>query len=305
MAEPFEEIAGSPAALRALGPRGVLRVTGGDRVRFLNGMVTSEVATWAPGEFCDALQLDRKGHILAQLSLLVLAEEVLLETSGTVEPVLAETLEKHIIADDVELARLQGWEQLGIEGPGAVAAIAGHAPAALAPGRFEIDKSGRIWLAGGSLGLEGARVLGEALALADLRVALALPSLSGEACDVLRIQAFRPAEGIDFTDRSFPQEARLEGAVSFTKGCFVGQEIVARIESRGAVNRLLVTLAPERPVAPGAEIVADGKGVGRVTSAASSAATGPVALGYVRKGLARRGVRVEIEGVAAVVTGPE
>lgn len=305
MAEHFEAIAGSPAALRELGPRGVIRVTGGDRIRFLNGMVSNDLATLAPGELCDALQLDRKGHVLAQLSLLVLADEVLLDTVGTVGAVLAETLDKHIIADDVELERLPGWEELGIEGPAAEAAFAGHAPAALAPGRFEVDEAGRIWLGGGSLGVEGARVLAEAAALAELRVALELPALSPEAREVLRIQGCRPAEGIDFTDRSFPQEARLLGAVSFTKGCFVGQEIVARIESRGAVNRLLVVLAPEQPVAPGAEIVADGKKVGRVTSAASSAATGPVALGYVHKGLAERGTRVEIEGVAATVTGPE
>ncbi len=305
MAETFEEVVGSSVALRELGPRGVIRVTGGDRVRFLNGMVSNDVAILAPGDLCDSLQLDRKGHILAELSLLVLPDEVLLDMLGTVEPLLAETLEKHIIADDVELVRLQGWEQLGIEGPGALAAIAGHAPAALALGHFEVDESGRIWLAGGSLGPEGARILGDPAALADLRVALELPSLSSEACEVLRIQGCRPAHGIDFTDRSFPQEARLDRAVSFTKGCYVGQEIVARIDSRGAVNRLLVTLAPEQPVAPGAKIMADGKNVGRVTSAASSAATGPLALGYVHKNQAQPGTSLEIEGIPTTVTGPE
>ncbi len=305
MALLFEELAGSAAALRPLGARGVIRVTGGDRIRFLNGMVSNDVATLAPGELSETLQLDRKGHILAQLSLLVLADEVLLDSSSTVEPVLAEMLEKHIIADDVELSRLTGLEQLGIEGPGAAAMIAAHAPAPLALGRFEVDESGRIWIAGGSLGADGARVLGEAAALADLCAALELPSLTEEAREVLRIQSFRPAEGVDFTDRSFPQEARLESAVSFTKGCYVGQEIVARIESRGAVNRLLVLLAPEGVVASGMEIVADGKSVGQVTSAASSEATGAVALGYVRKEFARTGVGVEIQGVAATVTGPD
>lgn len=261
-------------------------------------MLSCDVATAAPGAARAGLQLDRKGHILAELWLLVLDDAALLDTAPGTESALLEILDKHVIADDVTLERVSGWDQVGIEGPGAAGAIAPRSPA---PGEFERDEEGRIWVAGGSLGPDGARVLGERAAIAELREVLGLPTLSGEDCEVLRIEAFQPAYRLDFSERSFPQEARLEGRVSFTKGCYIGQEIVARIESRGAVNRLLVKLRPEAPVAPGAEIRSQGNSVGQVTSAADSAATGPVALGYVKRSLAEPGTRLDVEGIAARV----
>ncbi|MEE9280026.1 MAG: glycine cleavage T C-terminal barrel domain-containing protein [Myxococcota bacterium] len=298
MAEVFEQVTGFPAAIRELGARGLIRVTGGDRIHFLNGMLTSEVESLEAGAVRAALQLDRKGHIRAELWLVVLDEAVLLDAAPGAEAALFETLDKHVIAEDVELERLSGWDQLGIEGPGASALETARSPA---PGRCEVDARGRLWLAGGSVAGQGVRVLGERAAIAELRVRLDLPSLSEEAALVLRIDAFRPAQGVDFGERNFPQEAGLEDSVSFTKGCFIGQEIVARIESRGAVNRLLVKLRPETTVARGAEIRADGKSVGQVTSAAASAATGPIALGYVHAALAEPGTAVEIAGVPASV----
>ncbi len=300
MSEVFAEVAGFRAAIRELGERGLIRVTGGDRVRFLNGMVTADVSSLGTGSACHSLQLDRKGHILAELWVLVLDDAMLLDSAPETESALLEALEKHLIADDVELRGVSGWDQIGIEGPDAAAAIEAEIARVPEPGCFERDASGRIWIAGGSLG-EGARVLGERAAIEELRHALQLPGLSGEACEVLRIDAFRPAHVIDFGQRNFPQEARLEASVSFTKGCYIGQEIVARIESRGAVNRFLVKLRPELPVAAGAEVRSDGVAVGRITSSASSGATGPIALGYLRKSHVQPGCRVEIDGVAATV----
>lgn len=305
MSEFFEEVAGSRAAIRELCERSLVRVTGGDRTRFLDGMLTNDVASLEPGAACEALQLDRKGHILAELWVIVLEDAVLLDSASGSQSALYEILDKHIIADDVELERFLSWDRIGIEGPGAAAAIEGLGVRIPALGRFETDELGRIWLAGGTLGPEGARVLGERAAIEDLRQALRLSQLSTEAGEVLRIDAFRPAYGLDFGERNFPQEARLEGLVSSTKGCYVGQEIVARIESRGAVNRLLVKLRSEAAVTSGAEIRAGGASVGRVTSAAVSDESGPIAIGYVRTSVAEPGSRVEIEGVPGTVTGPD
>ena len=108
-----------------------------------------------------------------------------------------------------------------------------------------------------------------------------------------------PAFGGDFTERNFPQEARLEPAISFTKGCYIGQEIVARIHSRGAVNRLLVQLGIDADVPVGTEIRVDDKKVGEVTTAGSGRA-----LGYVRKADAEPGTSVEIAGAPATVLYP-
>jgi folate-binding protein YgfZ len=305
MNEIFEEVVGSRAAIRELGERSLVRVTGGDRIRFLDGMLTNDVASLGPGAVCEALQLDRKGHILAELWVVVLEDAVLLDAASGDESELYEILDKHIIADDVELEHLGSWDRIGIEGPGAAAAIEAQGLRMPAPGRFETDERGRIWLAGGTLGSHGARVLGERATIEDLRRALGLSQLSAEAGEVLRIDAFLPAHGLDFGERNFPQEARLEGLVSSTKGCYVGQEIVARIDSRGAVNRLLVKLRTEAPVSRDAEIRAGGASVGRVTSAAVSDETGPIAMGYVRKSVAEPGSSVEIEGVPGKVTSPD
>ena len=168
MSEVFAEVAGSRAAIRELGERGLIRVTGGDRVRFLNGMVTADVSSLGIGSACHSLQLDRKGHILAELWVLVLDDAMLLDSAPEAESALLEALEKHLIADDVELRGVSGWDQIGIEGPDAAAAIEAEIARVPEPGCFERDASGRIWIAGGSLG-EGARVLGERAAIEETK----------------------------------------------------------------------------------------------------------------------------------------
>jgi folate-binding protein YgfZ len=156
-----------------------------------------------------------------------------------------------------------------------------------------------LWLGGGWLTPEGFRALGPRAALAGRLAALGVPALEPDKIDRLRAEAFVPAFGPDFGGRNFPQEARLEPAISFTKGCYIGQEIVARIHSRGAVNRLLVQLGTEGDVPLDAEIRAEGKKVGEVTTSGSGRA-----LGYVRKVDAEPGTTLEIAGSPATVLYP-
>ncbi|MEX2204768.1 MAG: hypothetical protein WEF50_00905 [Myxococcota bacterium] len=305
MASPFESVTGTRAALRDLSDRGLVRVTGADRVRFLNGMLSNDVAKLAEGAACASLLLDRKGHVLAELVVLVEADAILLDVAPGLEAELSGVLEKHIIADDVALASESSASgQLGIEGPGARGAVHSLGFTVPEPGRFERVEHSRetlLLLAGGSLGDDGLRLLAKRAPLARVREALALPELSPDAVEVLRIEAAIPKLGVDVSARNFPQEARLEHAFSLTKGCYVGQEIVARIASRGAVNRLLVKLATRERVAPGAEIRVADTVSGQVTSSAVSAASGPIALGYVRVADARAGVRVAVGGIAGEI----
>jgi folate-binding protein YgfZ len=302
----FETIAGSPAALRDLSARGLVRVTGEDRVRFLNGMLTADVAKQKTASAIPALQLDRKGHVLAELWVLAEPEALLLDVAPGLEAELTSVLEKHIIADDVTLASLSAeLAQLGIEGPGARAAALARglpAPAVGALERVSVAGESVLVVGSGSLGDDGLRVIARRAYLPTLRDALALPELSAEAVEALRIEAAIAALGSDITPRNFPQEARLERAFSLSKGCYVGQEIVARIASRGAVNRLLVKLRTRELVAPGAEIRVADTAVGQVTSSAISRASGPIALGYVKVAEARPGVEVAIGGVAGEIT---
>jgi aminomethyltransferase len=158
-----------------------------------------------------------------------------------------------------------------------------------------------VWLAGGSLGADGVRVLAPRALLPELRARAGLRELTPDEREVLRIEAGIPAFGAELSDRTFPQEAHLEHAFSLSKGCYVGQEIVARIASRGAVNRSLVRLRTRALVAAGAEIRAGDVAVGQVTSSALSPASGPIALGYVKVAAATAGAVVAIDGVAGEI----
>jgi folate-binding protein YgfZ len=307
MAELFEAIAGARAALRELPGRGLIRATGADRVRFLNGMLTADVAKLATGEAAPALQLDRKGHVLADLWVLAEADALWLDSAPGTEAELLAVLEKHVIADDVALAsHSAGTCEWALEGPGAREAARAIGGANPQPGHFErADFAGAsvLWLAGGSVTADGLRALAPRAVAAELARALALPPLDDAAAEVLRITAALPALGRDVTSRNFPQEARLERSISFQKGCYVGQEIVARIASRGAVNRVLVQLRTDALVAPGASVHVGGANVGQVTSSAESAATGAIALAYLKVEHARAGQRVEIDAIGGEVAG--
>ena len=307
MADRFEGVTGVRAAVRALPGRGLVRASGADRVRFLNGMLTADVAKLAAGETAPALQLDRKGHVQAELVLLADPDVVWLDVAPGCESELVRTLEKHVIADDVAFASLSGdVVALAVEGPGAADAVRAAGGAVPAAGRFERSElagAAVLWLSEGALTPDGVRAIAPGAAVGELRARLALPELAEPIAEVLRIDAAIPALGRDVSVRNFPQEARLERAVSFKKGCYVGQEIVARIASRGAVNRVLVKLRTEARVEPGSEVSLDGAAIGQVTSAAESAATGAIALAYLKVEHAAPGQRVVVSGVAGDVAG--
>jgi folate-binding protein YgfZ len=304
----FERVTGLRAAVRDLSARGLLRATGGDRVRFLNGMLANDVARLAPGDALASLQLDRKGHVHAELWVLAEPDALWLDVAAGVEDELRTLLEKHIIADDVALESCSDrFGQLALEGPDARAAASRAGAPELAAGRFaRADFAGEsvLWLAGGSLDPDGVRALAPRALLPELRRALALPELAEDAAEALRIELAIPALGVDVGARNFPQEARLEHALSLKKGCYIGQEIVARIASRGAVNRRLVKLTTRARVAPGAEIRVGGTVVGEVTSSAVSPASGAIALGYVRVAEAVAGQAVDVGGVAGEIAVP-
>jgi len=300
--ELFQALFAAPAAWRAHPEYAWLRATGSDRVRFLNGMLSADVERLPEWGIARALQLDRKGHVLAEVEVIALPNEIWLGVPSSAEAELSRVLEQHIIADDVKVeGRSAERAMLSIEGPGGAAAARAAGAPELPPA--SAARSGDLlWCAGGAITDQGVRAIGAVPALDELRARIGLPEISDEALEVLRIEAVRPQLGVDTGERTFPQEARLERrAVSFAKGCYIGQEIVARIQSRGGVNRLLVKLSTRSPVAPGSEIAASGRVTGRVTSAALSPTSGPIALGYVRPDDAVAGTQVTVAGVSGVV----
>jgi aminomethyltransferase len=303
IAPAFERITGARAAWLDLSARGRVRVTGADRVRFLDGMLSNHVAALPAGGSCPALLLDRKGHVLAQLLVLAREADVLLDSAPGTGALLAGALSKFVVADDVAIEELGGWSAASVEGPDARAALARIGVAAPAQGRAAPDpKRPELWWWGaGELTPEGVRGIGPAADVAAALEALSLPRISDASAEVLRVEAGVPRIGAEIGERTLPPEARLEPAISYTKGCFVGQEIVARLRSRGGVNRLLVRLRAERPLAAGARVQRGDVVVGAVTSAVVSPASGPLALAYVKVDLAEPGTELSVDGVGAVV----
>ena len=295
-------------AVFCAGFRGVLAATGEDRAVFLQGMLSNDVAALAPGQGTYAALLDQQGKVVSDLRVYVEGERILLDAVRWRCPVLQAALERFIVADDVELAVGEDETPLvGLEGPLA-RAIAGEALGTndlpQAPyGHTRIGFQGVSVLAVTASEVDGHGMLlcgppRSAPALFDACVEAGARPLGMEALNALRVEAGVPWAGIDMDETVLMLETGRDAAISFTKGCYLGQEVVERIAARGHVNRHLVGAVLEGTTLPtiGARLVADGREVGYVTSAARSEALGRViALAMVHRKHSAPGERVVID----------
>lgn len=298
---------------------GLLEVSGADRVRWLDGMLSNDVTQLAPGAAqsgCPALLLTRQGRIVADPHVLAIGESFWLDVERAALAKTRETLERFIVADQVELRDASAdWERLALEGPAAGDALAAlmGAPLALAASAgvaCEIAGAHAVVAAYGATA--GARQLwivageGERVARALLEAAgdHGLFAASPAALEILRIEAGRPRVLMELDESVLPAEAALESAVSFTKGCYTGQEIVARLASQGTPAHRLVGLAFEGPelAEVGVALEHAAKRVGEVTSACISADHGAIALGFVRAKSAVPGTELSAGARTARVT---
>lgn len=292
----------------ALAERGVLEVTGPQRQKFLQGMLSNDVLGRAPGTGCLAALLTVKGHIQALMRVLVTPEAVLLEMPQDRLSLVERTLEHYRVAAPVRF-KVRPTAVMGLLGPRAREALrdAGLEVPDLAP---ESHVSGQL----GGQGVLVARasdlpsgfvVYVAPEGAAPVREALAHRAhhLEREALDALRVEAGRPWYGPDVTEENLLHEAGLvDSHHSFTKGCYIGQEVIARLDARGGnVNKRLRGLRLSAPVGAGAPILAAGKDVGRVTTAAVSPRLGPVALAYLHRDLAAPGTALDVGGATATV----
>lgn len=307
----FQALAAA-AGVYQLSARAKVSLTGSDRVRWLNGMVTNNIRDLAPGHGVYAFLLNPQGHILGDLYAYNRGESLLVDTDQSqLEKILA-VFDKYIIMDDVEVAG-EKLEAVGIAGPKSREALqaAGFEVPDLRPLQFAgatwqqtavtlvrgdnpCVESFELWLAPGEL-----EKVYEALVKAGAK------AVGTAALDLLRIAGGIPRYGIDIRERDLPQETEQERALNFSKGCYVGQEIVERIRSRGQVRRKFTGFEVNGPLpSPGSKVLVEGKEVGEITSAASLPLSGGehrVALGYIRREVATPGKQVEAGGSAAVV----
>jgi folate-binding protein YgfZ len=284
--------------------RGKLALSGADAASFLQGQVSNDVEGLAPGSGCYAAFLTPKGKMLGDIRILATADELLLDTERVALQALFNMIRRFSLGYQVELhKRTLERGLLSLIGPDAPR-IAGvedlplveHAHAPITIG----DISARAIRT--DVGID---LLCDSASTDALRERLADAGAAGvaePAVECLRVELGRPRYGIDLDDSVIPQEAGLnERAVSFTKGCYVGQETVARLYYRGKPNRQLRGLRLSAPVEPGEELEFEGRVVGRVASVAQSPRFGPIALALVRRE-APPGVTVSVgEAVTAEV----
>ena len=290
---------------------GWIAVTGEDRVRWLNGMVTNSVQALTPGDGAYSFLLSAQGRIQGDCIVWAEADRVLLQTAPTqVAPMLA-LLDRFIIMDDVELADISATTHgLLIAGPAAADKLVSLGMPARAS---RLIRRQNIAWQGKPVGLVTAYsplvprfevwcTSAEDLAsIADAMLSAGATSCDDAGLELLRIAEGTPRFGTDIRDRDLPQETAQTRALHFNKGCYLGQEIVERIRSRGNVHRTFTTfaLAGETP-APGAVLMAEGKPVGELTSIAAEPIDGErLALGFVRREAIERGLPLTYAGGAA------
>ena len=304
----------SASGVYALTSRAKISLTASDRVRWLNGMVTSNIRDLEAGHGVYAFLLNPQGHILGDLYAYNRGESLLVDTDlSQAEKILA-VFDKYIIMDDVEVANVSATlSAIGIAGPKsrAVLQTAGFEVPELKPLQFAEstwNQASVTLVRGDNPSVESFELWstpGEGEKLRDALERAGAKPAGDAALDLVRIAAGIPRYGVDIRERDLPQETEQERALNFSKGCYVGQEIVERIRSRGQVRRKFTGLNVDGPLpAPRSKIQVDGKDVGEVTSSASLPLKGGehgVALGYIRREAATPGKKVEVGGGAATV----
>jgi len=269
--------------------RGKIRVFGEDRARLLHAMSTNEVQKLAPGEGCYAFFLSAQGRVLTDSYILNLGDHILVDTEPETRARLYEHLDKFIIADDATLEdATDGTATIALSGPASEAVLRDlGAPAPRVDNSHGAWNSGivaRISLTGGVGFLMMVPAEEKQGLIAKLEAAGARAA-SEQAFRTVRLEHGKPRFGEDITDRYLTQETNQMHVVSFSKGCYLGQEIVERVRSRAQIHRRLLPLRIDSTVAPeaGLKLQVGGKDAVEITSAAYSPALGAVvALGYVR-----------------------
>ncbi|MGA2879892.1 MAG: folate-binding protein [Bryobacteraceae bacterium] len=278
------------AAWIDLSARGKIKLTGEDRARLLHAMTTNHIQQLTPGTGCYAFFLNDKGRVLADANILCRPDYFLLDIEPETRQPLYQHLDRFIIADDVTLEdATDAIATIAVEGPQA-ADVLQRTGAPIPEAEYSSEDWGTSFVARlnstGSTGLFIFAPASEKAALISrLETAGAEPA-DAEAARVVRLEHGKPRYSEDISERFLAQEANQPHALHFSKGCYLGQEIVERVRSRGQIHRVLkpLTLETTEPPAPGTKLELNGTGA-EITSAAYSPALGKVvALAYVRTG---------------------
>jgi folate-binding protein YgfZ len=295
----------------------LLRATGRDRATFLNGQVSNDITLLLPGQVAHACLLNNTGHLVALLKIYVVENCIFIQTDSSRLQTVQETLNRFVVRERVEFTPA-GLSVVTVQGYGAEKAVgsidgsvtgAGTVLVWAYNGRESMLLSNPRYSAAVGFDLIVENQDSELL-LADLTRLPGSVLLPNSTEQTLRIEAGIPAWGSELDESVIPLEAGLEYAISFNKGCYMGQEVIARIHSRGHTNRSLVGFRLTSPIDVDTQLTAiggdkKGQDVGRITSSVVSPRHGPIALGYVRNEYAKPNMELSAnEKLATVVPLP-
>ena len=305
---------GASAVVNLSAARGRIAVAGADRATYLQGLLTNDIEALTSGDGCYAAYLTPQGRMLADMRVLNLGAELLLDVHASVTAMLVDRLREFVFTEDVTVEdRTARWVAFGVHGPESARVVvevvrpsAGDDSTAVSQdelggyleyrhrvGRFDgvpvvAARSDEL----GEVGFVLYADVGVGAALGDALAKAGATQLDGATFDLLRVEAGRPMFPVDMNQETIPLEAGIEDrAISMSKGCYVGQEVIIRVLHRGQgrIGRRLVGLSFEPhddPPSPGAALGTreDGDTVGAITSAVRSPALDrPIALGYVKR----------------------
>ncbi len=304
-----EYIATSKAVgVRVLSERRVVRVVGDDRVSFLHGVCSADVKGAAPGTILPALFLTEHAHLIADLFIWVTKDALILDIDDAAWTRSRKHLERLIVADDVEFEESDVNCVIDLEGPragDAAALIAGDA-SSLGEWRF-VESGGLIVgnlprLGGPAFAILAPEVRADAIVDEIASNVPGSRKISGATAETIRIENGLASADVDTTDKMIALEARMNRAISFNKGCYLGQETIERATARGGLKKKLFGLKfidatiPER----GAAILLSGKEVGRVSSTALSPRFGAIGLAILHHSAWQPGTDLTVEGGPAI-----
>ena len=267
-----------------LSTRAKLRISGSDRLRYLNGQISNDVRKARADAAIRACVLNAKGKIDGDVMIVAQGDSFLLDTEPEAREQLAARLERYIIADDVQIE--------DVSDAFALFHVTGPAPPAIT-GELLRTTAERFAIAGTDLWIARDQ---SPIALQELSTLL--PTCDADCAELLRIERGVPRWGRELTSEIIPTEANLEAsAIDYAKGCYIGQEVISRMKMSGQTNKRLcglVSVAGAEPIA-GMRLFSDGKDVGWITSVAgSSHLAKTIALGFVKRGFQAPGTELDV-----------
>jgi folate-binding protein YgfZ len=283
-----------------------VRVSGDDRLEFMHGMCSNDIKGLATGAVSSALVLTEHAHIIAEFYVYATADALLLEADRSGWAKARAHLEKFLVADDVEFEELVSLGVIDVEGHAAaraVATVAGGAAMALTPWRyaeaadFRLANLPRYGAPAITMIVEQSRVESIIKAMCERGAAAgieAISEISAAALEIVRVEHGIASIGVDTGDKTIALEARLERAISYSKGCYLGQETIERATARGGLKKKLYGLRfdGDRLPTAGAAIMFEGKEVGRLTSVVHSERFGVIGLSILHHSAWAAGTRV-------------